>query len=76
MGLTLGGTDVDAATLDAAASAAGRRRAGAPPEPAPPHAVTPPADNEVYEYLGPQMRWIHLLMLVAFGLAAWSLCRA
>ncbi|MDF3284023.1 cellulose synthase catalytic subunit [Gordonia sp. N1V] len=73
VGLTLGGTDIDAATLDAAASAPTRRRAGTPPDPAPAHVVTPPADNEVYEYLGPQMRWIHLVMLVAFGLAAWSL---
>ena len=32
-----------------------------------------PADNEIYEYLGPQMRWIQLFLLVAFVLAAWSL---
>ncbi|MBE7195994.1 MAG: glycosyltransferase [Gordonia polyisoprenivorans] len=73
VGLTLGGTDADAAALDPAASASTRRRAGTPPRPRPPHAVTPPADNEVYQYLGPQMRWIHLVMLAAFGLAAWSL---
>lgn len=35
--------------------------------------VRPPADNEVYSYFGPQMRWVQVLLLVAYVLAAWSL---
>lgn len=34
---------------------------------------TAPADDEVYEYLGPQMRWVQLFLIAAFLLAAWSL---
>lgn len=35
--------------------------------------VAAPADDEVYSYLGLQHRWVQLLLLVAFALAAWSL---
>lgn len=35
--------------------------------------VTPPSDEEVYSYFGPQMRWVQVLLLVAYVLAAWSL---
>ncbi|PXW96895.1 glycosyltransferase family 2 protein [Mycolicibacterium moriokaense] len=35
--------------------------------------VTPPSDEEVYGYFGPQMRWVQVLLLVAYVLAAWSL---
>jgi cellulose synthase (UDP-forming) len=35
--------------------------------------VTPPSDEEVYSYFGPQMRWVQALLLVAYVLAAWSL---
>lgn len=35
--------------------------------------VTPPSDDEVYWYFGPQLRWVQVLLLVAFILAAWSL---
>ena len=35
--------------------------------------VTPPGDEEVYSYFGPQMRWVQVLLLLAYVLAAWSL---
>ena len=35
--------------------------------------VAPPSDEEVYSYFGPQMRWVQVLLLVAYVLAAWSL---
>jgi cellulose synthase (UDP-forming) len=35
--------------------------------------VAPPADNEVYSYFGPQMRWVTLLLMAAYVLAGWSL---
>src|SRR6267154_3260450 len=35
--------------------------------------VTPPSDEEVYSYFGPQMRWVQVFLLVAYVLAAWSL---
>jgi len=35
--------------------------------------VTPPSDEEVYSYFGPQLRWVQALLLVAYVLAAWSL---
>jgi cellulose synthase (UDP-forming) len=35
--------------------------------------VTPPSDEELYSYFGPQMRWVQVLLLVAYVLAAWSL---
>jgi cellulose synthase/poly-beta-1,6-N-acetylglucosamine synthase-like glycosyltransferase len=35
--------------------------------------VTPPGDDEVYCYFGVQMRWVQVLLLVAYVLAAWSL---
>lgn len=35
--------------------------------------VTPPSDDEVYWYFGPQHRWVQVLLLLAFVLAAWSL---
>jgi cellulose synthase (UDP-forming) len=51
-----------------------RRRKSMPPEiSADPEAIAAPADDEIYEYLGPQMRWVQLALLIAFGLSAWSL---
>lgn len=35
--------------------------------------VSPPSDDELYCYLGPQMRWVQVLLFVAYVLAAWSL---
>ncbi|WP_019970261.1 glycosyltransferase family 2 protein [Mycobacterium sp. 141] len=35
--------------------------------------VTPPSDEEVYWYFGSQMRWVQVMLLLAFVLAAWSL---
>lgn len=35
--------------------------------------VAPPGDDEVYGYLGPQMRWVQVLLMAAYGLAGWSL---
>ncbi|GAS97838.1 cellulose synthase [Mycolicibacterium canariasense] len=35
--------------------------------------VRPPSDEELYSYFGPQMRWVQLLLLLAYVLAAWSL---
>lgn len=35
--------------------------------------VAPPSDEEVYSYFGPQMRWVQVLLLLAYVLAAWSL---
>ncbi|GHG45421.1 hypothetical protein GCM10011331_04830 [Flavimobilis marinus] len=37
--------------------------------------VAPPDDEELYWYLGPQRRWVQLLSMVAFALAATSLTR-
>lgn len=36
-------------------------------------AITPPTDDELFWYFGPQMRWVQLLLMVAYVLAAWSL---
>ncbi|MDS1115992.1 cellulose synthase catalytic subunit [Gordonia westfalica] len=61
-------TDADQAT------AASARRHAEPPAPQHnPLAVTAPDDDEVYEYLGPQMRWIQLVLVAAFVLVAVSL---
>ncbi|GAB98874.1 putative glycosyltransferase [Gordonia namibiensis NBRC 108229] len=38
-----------------------------------PQFVTAPTDDEVYEYLGPQMRWIQLVLIAAFLLVSVSL---
>ncbi|TYQ10693.1 UNVERIFIED_ORG: cellulose synthase (UDP-forming) [Gordonia westfalica J30] len=38
-----------------------------------PQFVTAPADDEVYDYLGPQMRWIQLVLIAAFLLVSVSL---
>ncbi|MDM4763958.1 cellulose synthase catalytic subunit [Galbitalea sp. SE-J8] len=46
----------------------------APPEQSAP-LVTPPDDRELYWYMGPQRRWVQLISVVAFGLAASSLVR-
>jgi cellulose synthase (UDP-forming) len=35
--------------------------------------VAPPGDNEVYSYLGAQMRWVQVLLMAAYVLAGWSL---
>ena len=65
---------IDRATGGVASPTKGRRRGTEPPAPQhDPNAVAAPADDEIYEYLGPQMRWIQLFLLVAFALAAWSL---
>lgn len=37
--------------------------------------VTPPDDQQLYWYMGPQRRWVQLISVVAFGLAATSLVR-
>ncbi|MCZ4500876.1 MAG: bcsA1 [Marmoricola sp.] len=37
--------------------------------------VTPPSDEELYAYLGPQMRWVQWVMSSAFVLASLSLAR-
>ncbi|WP_431309399.1 glycosyltransferase family 2 protein [Gordonia sesuvii] len=51
-----------------------RRGKAEPPAPEyDPQAVSPPADDEVYDYLGPQMRWIQPLLISAFLLVAWSM---
>ena len=39
------------------------------------HLVTPPSDDELYWYMGPQRRWVQLCMTTAFALAAMSLAR-
>jgi cellulose synthase (UDP-forming) len=44
-----------------------------PAEPAP--IISPPSDEELYWYLGPQMRWVQLLSVLAFILAASSLAK-
>ncbi|GAB86824.1 cellulose synthase catalytic subunit [Gordonia rubripertincta] len=50
------------------------RRHAEPPAPQyNPLFVTAPDDDEVYEYLGPQMRWIQLVLIAAFVLVAVSL---
>ena len=51
----------------------GRRRAEPPVPQHNPLSVTAPDDDEVYEYLGPQMRWIQLVLIAAFVLVAVSL---
>ena len=52
----------------------GRRRDGTPPTPSrDPRVVTAPEDGEVYAYLGPQMRWVQLVLIAAFVLAGASL---
>lgn len=38
-----------------------------------PSEVHAPADDEVYSYLGPQMRWVQLFLVASFVLAGWSL---
>jgi cellulose synthase (UDP-forming) len=40
-----------------------------------PGLVTPPTDGELTWYLGPQQRWVHIVTLVSFALAAYSLIR-
>lgn len=37
--------------------------------------VSPPRDEDVYGYLGPQRRWVQLLMSSAFLLAGYSVLR-
>lgn len=37
--------------------------------------VSPPTDNEVYAYLGPQRRWVQICMTCAFVLAGSSLAK-
>ncbi|GAA12141.1 glycosyltransferase family 2 protein [Gordonia alkanivorans] len=51
----------------------GRRHAEPPAPQHNPLSVTAPDDDEVYEYLGPQMRWIQLVLLAAFVLVSVSL---
>jgi cellulose synthase (UDP-forming) len=40
---------------------------------APEGMVTPPTDDQLYWYLGPQQRWVQLTLTLAFALAATSL---
>lgn len=40
-----------------------------------PSAIRPPHDEDVYSYLGPQRRWVQILMTVSFLLAGVSLTR-
>ncbi len=35
--------------------------------------MSAPTDEQIYEYLGPQMRWVQLFLIAAFVLAGWSL---
>ncbi|MDH3022481.1 cellulose synthase catalytic subunit [Gordonia alkanivorans] len=58
---------------DPAHAPSGRRHAEPPATQHNPLAVTAPDDDEVYEYLGPQMRWIQLVLIAAFVLVAVSL---
>jgi cellulose synthase (UDP-forming) len=37
--------------------------------------VSPPSDDEVYCYMGWQLRAVPVLLIVAYGLAAWSLVK-
>ncbi|OLT44689.1 glycosyl transferase [Gordonia sp. CNJ-863] len=61
-------------TDDAPAVAPSGRRHTEPPVPQhDPQFVTAPTDDEVYEYLGPQMRWIQLVLIAAFLLVSVSL---
>ncbi|MDH3009306.1 glycosyltransferase family 2 protein [Gordonia alkanivorans] len=58
---------------DPAHAPSGRRHAEPPATQHNPLAVTAPDDDEVYEYLGPQMRWIQLVLTAAFVLVSVSL---
>ncbi|ETA04727.1 glycosyl transferase [Gordonia alkanivorans CGMCC 6845] len=58
---------------DPAHAPSGRRHAEPPATQHNPLAVTAPDDDEVYEYLGPQMRWIQLVLIAAFVLVSVSL---
>ncbi len=59
---------------DTVAFAAASRRSADPPAPErDPLAVAAPSDAEVYEYLGPQMRWVQLVLIAAFVLVSISL---
>ncbi len=81
MELTIGGRD---SAIDAIADAdtepisvlqrpLSRRKSEAPAPEYDPQAVAPPDDDEVYDYLGPQMRWIQLFLIAAFVLVGWSM---
>ena len=50
-----------------------RRRMAPPLVSTDPNSISAPADDEVYEYLGPQMRWMQLALLIAFIFVAASL---
>ncbi len=52
---------------------AGRRHAEPPAIERNPQVVSAPADDEVYEYLGSQMRWVQLVLIAAFILVSISL---
>ncbi|WP_042375378.1 glycosyltransferase [Gordonia alkanivorans] len=58
---------------DPARSPTARRHAEPPAPQHNPLFVAAPDDDEVYEYLGPQMRWIQLVLIAAFVLVAVSL---
>jgi cellulose synthase (UDP-forming) len=52
--------------------------ASAPPPPtlaSPPELVSPPSDAELTWYLGSQKRWVHIITLLSFALAASSLIK-
>ncbi|MCZ4581832.1 glycosyltransferase [Gordonia amicalis] len=59
--------------VDQARVPSSRRHAEPPAPQHNPLAVSAPGDDEVYEYLGPQMRWIQLVLAAAFVLVAVSL---
>ncbi|MGV9713233.1 glycosyltransferase family 2 protein [Gordonia sp. NPDC003424] len=67
--------DADTADLEQTGATTIVRRRGAEPPAAEsnPLAVRAPDDDEVYAYLGPQMRWVQLFLIAAFVLAGWSL---
>ncbi|QGP87123.1 glycosyltransferase [Gordonia sp. 135] len=73
---TTGASSADRSGLiddEAAVASSGRRHTEPPVLQDNPQFVTAPTDDEVYEYLGPQMRWIQLVLIAAFLLVSVSL---
>ncbi|WP_119031465.1 glycosyltransferase family 2 protein [Gordonia rubripertincta] len=73
---TTGASSADRSGLiddDPAVARSGRRHTEPPVPQHDPQFVTAPTDDEVYEYLGPQMRWIQLVLIAAFLLVSVSL---
>ncbi|MDY6809883.1 MAG: cellulose synthase catalytic subunit [Actinomycetota bacterium] len=65
--------DADTEPISVAQRPLSRRKSEAPAPEHEPQAVSPPGDDEVYDYLGPQMRWIQLFLIAALVLAGWSM---